>query len=114
MKLTKMQQRYIWLAGSFPSLVVVQGRGYRQPRTMYHVDQDAGEITIFGYSYPLYFLVRRGLFRRLQAPGAYTLTDQGETQFQQMLIRGDGGRLNDEIREVRKIKTQAPSQQEIR
>ncbi len=103
--LTQMQKRYVWLAGAFPALVVVQGRGYRQLRTMYNVDPDAGELTIFGYGDPLYFLVGRGLFRKLQMPGTYTLTDEGEEQFKKMLIRGDGGRLNDEVREVRKAAT---------
>lgn len=97
-----MQKRYIWLAGSFPALAVVQGRGYRVPRTMFNVDADAGELTVFGYGDPLYFLVGRGLFRKMQAHGTYTLTETGEAAFQQMLVRGDGGWLNDEIREVRK------------
>lgn len=100
-RLTRMQQRYIWLAGSFPSLAVVQGRGYRRPRTMYHIDEETGELTIFGYGTPLISLVGRGLFKELQTPRFHALTKNGEAHFRKMLLRGDGGNLNQEIVEVR-------------
>ena len=31
MRLTDMQKRYVWLAGSYPALLLMQGRGYRPP-----------------------------------------------------------------------------------
>jgi hypothetical protein len=101
-QLTKMQRRYIWLAGSFPSLVIVQGRGYRSRKTMYAINEDAGELIVFGYSNPLYFLEARGIFRKLQSPNAYTLTEKGDSLFGKMLIAGDGATLNDEVIEVRR------------
>jgi len=98
--LTKTQKRYIWLAGSFPKLVVVQGRGCRSARLKYAVDEDGQRLVIFGYSNPLMWLEGRGLFRKLQS-GAFTLTDLGEAAFRKMLIRGDGAELNEQISEAR-------------
>jgi len=96
--LTDMQKRYIWLMGSFPGKVMVQGRGYRTAKTMWR--DDGEELVIFGYSNPPEWLERRGLIRSLQAPRTYTLTDAGEAEFKRMLARGDGLWINRQIREV--------------
>ena len=99
-RLTRMQQRYIWLAGSYPKMVVSQGRGVRGGKTLYAIDEASERLVIFGYSNPLYFLESRKLFRTLQENNAYTLTDAGESLYREILIRGDGGGLNEEIRRV--------------
>lgn len=52
--LTAMQQAYIWLAGSYPDLIVVQGRGRRGKPLRYGFDHASGEIVIFGYGTPLF------------------------------------------------------------
>lgn len=98
-KLTAMQKRYIWLAGSFPELVVRQGRGYRSPQTLYAIDRDTEELVIFGSSNPLNFMEGR-LFQRTQAPGTYTLTDAGEDAFRRLVATGQGLELNRQIRKV--------------
>lgn len=95
-----MQKRYIWLAGSFPSLIVIQGRGYRSQRTMYRLKHDDGELVIFGYSNPCFWLENRGIFRAGQAPHSYVLTDEGERLFRQLLASGAGMKINQQIREV--------------
>jgi hypothetical protein len=100
MQLTKTQKRYIWLAGSFPKLVVRQGRGYRRPYLMYGLDDAAEEMIIFGYGDPFHFLEVRGIFRKLQS-GGFVLTEEGEAAFRKMQLRGDGADLNQECREVR-------------
>lgn len=97
--LTDMQKRYLWLMGSFPDRIMVQGRGYRTERTRYAVNLE-GELVIFGYSNPAMWLENRGLIRKMQAPNSYTLTEDGEHEFQEMLARGDGLTLNRQIREV--------------
>lgn len=99
--LTHMQRRYIWLAGSHPNLMLMQGRGYRSPRTAYGIDQEAGELVVFGYSNPPMWMVRRGLLRAGQAPRSFVLTDQGEAAFRQLLITGAGMNINKQIREVK-------------
>ena len=98
LKLSKMQRRYIWLAGSHPRLVTVQGQGRRTERLLYGIDEKASELVLFGYGTPLFFMVNKGLFRGLQAPHAYTLTESGETAYAQLLARG--GVLNDEFLKV--------------
>ncbi len=49
--LTDMQKRYLWLMGSFPDRIMVQGRGYRSEKTKYALNFE-GELVIFGYSNP--------------------------------------------------------------
>lgn len=97
--LTDMQKRYIWLAGSFPDLLVEQGQGRRRPPLWYALTEDA--VVIFGYSDPLYFLEHRGFFRRAQDRRFYILTEKGEDVFRKMLVVGDGAWPNKEVREVR-------------
>lgn len=95
-----MQKRYIWLAGSFPKLTVVQGNGYRTRRTKYAFDDERDELIIFGYGTPLFFLANRGLFRKLQS-GAYTLSDEGERQFRILLAKQEGGKINEQVEKVK-------------
>lgn len=97
--LSDMQKRYIWLAGSFPDRVLVQGRGKRSPRLLYALNIPE-EIVVFGYSNPMLWLVNRGLFRRLQARNMYAMTDEGEAIFRKMHASGAGERINAGIREV--------------
>lgn len=47
------------------------------------------------------WLVNRGLFRKLQAPHAYTLTDAGEDVFRKLLVSQAGLKLNEKIEEGR-------------
>jgi hypothetical protein len=89
-----MQKRYIWLAGSFPDLVIAQGRGQRGPVTYYNLDHDNQVLTIFGYSNPLRWLAGRGLVRELQGHNKFTLSEAGEAAFRKLLLAGDGGALN--------------------
>lgn len=101
-QLTPMQQRYIWIAGSFPALIVAQGRGRRgDGRLRYAIDEEAGRVVIFGYQDPIFYLINRGFFRRLQELNTYALTDEGNAAFRKMLLDGAGARLNKEIHEVR-------------
>lgn len=100
MRLTPMQEAYLWLAGAYPDRVVYQGRGKRGPRLLYALNVP-GELHIFGYSNPLGTLVKRGLFRRLQDGRACDLTEAGQTEFQRMLVAGLGMQLNKKIREVK-------------
>lgn len=97
-RLTAMQRRYVWLAGSFPSLILVQGQGKRTRRTLYRVREDEGELVVFGYSYPPYLM--GSLLRKLQAPHSYVLTEEGERLFREMLASGAGLEINRQIREV--------------
>lgn len=77
-RLTERQKQYIWLAGSHADRIVVQGRGYRTRELLYALNIE-GQIAIFGYGSPLYFLTNAGLFRRLdQGHGNYVLTDAGD------------------------------------
>lgn len=98
-KLTDMQKRYIWLAGSYSELILIQGRGYRTRQTKYAVDEDAGELIVFGYSNPCYFMEGR-FFRKGQAPNSYILTEQGEDAYRRLLASGAGGKINEQIRKV--------------
>lgn len=108
--LTPMQKRYIWLAGSNPDMILGQGRGVRSGgRLRYAFDDDAGEIVVFGYSNPPWFLVQRGLFRPLQAPHTYTLTEEGEKIFRKLVLDGEGMTINSEIREVKLKRLSAPN-----
>lgn len=97
-KLTDMQARYLWLMGSYPSLIMIQGRGYRTERLMYAIRDD--ELIIFGYSNPAFWLSSRGLIKPLQAPNSYALTDEGTRVFTELVARGVGMKLNKQIREV--------------
>lgn len=97
-RLTERQKQYIWLMGSFPDKIAVQGRGYRTSRLMYGLT--AEELVIFGYSTPLLWLTNRGLTRQLQNADAYVLTDDGTLAFQQILISGAGLTINKHIRKV--------------
>lgn len=99
MALTLMQKRYIWLAGSYPDKIVVQGRGKRSRKLLYALDDD--ELVLFGYSYPMQWLVQRDLFRPLQARHTFTLTGAGEDIFARLHATGEGGKLNDLIEKVR-------------
>lgn len=99
MNLTDMQRRYVWLAGSFPDRVFVQGRGKRSPKLLYALNSPE-EIVVFGYSNPMLWLVNRGLFRKLQAHNTYTLTDEGEAEFKRLHATGAGLRINASIRET--------------
>lgn len=98
MNLSKRQKEYIWLAGSYPDKITVQGRGYRTARLKYGIKDD--ELVIFGYSTPLLWLERRGLFRKLANANAYVLTDDGEQAFRELLLKGDGGDINQQLLEV--------------
>lgn len=100
MNLTDMQKRYLWLAGSYPNRVLVQGRGRRSPRLLYALNIPE-EVVVFGYSNPMMWLVQRGLFRALQAHNTYTLTEEGEAEFRRLLASGAGLRLNAQIKETR-------------
>lgn len=100
MSLTLRQRQYIWLMGSHPDKIAVQGRGYRTKLLGYGIDED--ELVIFGYSEPFLWLRNRGLVRRLENHlRAHVLTDLGEQEFRKLLASGAGGKLNEGIREVR-------------
>ena len=97
-RLTLRQQQYLWLAGSFPDKIVVQGKGYRAEKLMYGIRED--ELIIFGYSDPLYWLSNRGLVRKLANARAYVLTEAGEDAFRRLLVGGAGLKLNAGVRQV--------------
>lgn len=99
MSLTLMQKRYIWLAGSHPDKIVVQGRGKRTQKLLYALDGE--ELVLFGYSDPLQWLVERDLFSPLQAPNTFTLTGAGEDIFLRMQINGDAWTIRDQVEECR-------------
>lgn len=99
-KLSEMQRRYIWLAGSYPSRVLIQGRGKRTPKLLYALSGD-DLLFVFGYSYPALFLARRGLLRLAGAnhsAHAYVLTEAGEDAFNRLL--GNGGVSSTEFHET--------------
>ncbi len=97
-KLTKMQQHYIWLAGSYPHLTVEQGRGYRGWPLKFAVDEEDERLVLFGYSTPLYFM-RGRYFRQLQDNRQWTLTDAGEEEFKRLHIGQFG--LRADVRAVK-------------
>ena len=99
-----MQKRYIWLAGSYPLLVVKQGRGYRGLPLLYGISED--ELYLFGYSNPLYWLENRGLFKKLQDGESYALTEAGDREFGRLLLSGFGGRQADTMK-LSKLKARA-------
>lgn len=41
--LTPRQQQYIWLIGSHPELIAVQGRGKRTRELLYGIDENDGD-----------------------------------------------------------------------
>lgn len=88
MNLSPMQKKYIWLAGSFPSRIVEQGRGRRTRQLLYALTDDGERLVLFGYSNPMEWLVHRGLFRHLQERHTYTLTGAGEAVFEQLKVNG--------------------------
>lgn len=100
MQLSDMQKKYIWLAGSFPNHLVEQGRGKRTPKLLYAIDDNGPDniLVIFGYSSPLKWLAHRGLFRSLQDPRYYTLTEAGQAAFERLLIPGLSSTLFHETR----------------
>lgn len=96
--LSARQRQYIWLMGSFPDKIAVQGRGYRTPELKYGTDED--ELVIFGYGEPFLWLRNRGLVRRLaNNPAGHVLTAEGERVFNQLLLNGFG--LKAPVREVK-------------
>ena len=99
MSLTLMQKRYIWLAGSHPDKIVVQGRGKRTRKLLYAIDGE--ELVLFGYSNPMQWLVHRDLFRPLQAYSTFTLTGAGEDIFLRMQTNGDAWTIKDQVEECR-------------
>lgn len=106
MSLTARQKQYIWLMGSFPSKLAVQGRGQRSPELKYGFYED--EMVIFGYSEPFLWLRNRGLVRRLENhPHAHVLTDEGEKVFQRLLLNGFG--MKAPVREVKVAPRKLPT-----
>lgn len=97
MSLTARQKQYIWLMGSYPDKVAMQGRGYRSPELKYGID--GHELVIFGYSTPLLWLRNRGLVRRLQDMRYHELTEEGRAVFQRLLLDGFGASAP--VREVK-------------
>lgn len=97
-RLSDRQKQYIWLLGSFPDKIAVQGRGYRTSKLMWGIKDD--ELVIFGYSDPFLWLKNRGLVRKLDNANAYVLTEAGERAFTDMHVRGAGLAINRQIREV--------------
>lgn len=110
MSLTERQKQYIWLAGSYPDRILEQGRGIRGRRLAYALNLP-DKIVVFGYGNPMIWLVNRGLFRKLQARNCYTLTDQGETVFQKLVLSQAGLRLNAGIRETQAVDPRSPDLQ---
>lgn len=89
MSLTPRQHQYIWLIGSHPQLIAVQGRGKRTRELLYGIDD--GELVIFGYSEPFLWLDNRGLTRKVaNHPRGRVLTDAGEKEYQRLLLNGFG------------------------
>ena len=72
----------------------------KEKRLMYAINDDSEELVLFGYQNPLHFLEERGFFRRQQS-GAFTLTDLGDAAFKEMLVRGAGADLNEQVIQVR-------------
>src|SRR3546814_20313649 len=83
-----MQRRYVWLMGSHPLLLAIQGRGQRRRQLYYGIDEEAGELVLFGYSSPAHFLEGRGLVRKGQALRSYLLPDHGRVAFDKLLGSG--------------------------
>lgn len=96
--LSPMQKRYIWLAGSFPGRMIVQGRGNRKGKLMYAVDER--KLTLFGYGTPIFFLANRGLLRKIDEREGYELTPEGKAAFDKLLASQAGLKLNDEVERV--------------
>lgn len=89
--LTPRQQQYIWLIGSHPELIAVQGRGKRTRELLYGIDEADGELVIFGYSETFLWLDNRGLTRKVaNHPRGRVLTDEGERVFQRLCLNGFG------------------------
>lgn len=98
MSLTPRQKQYIWLMGSFPFHVAIQGRGVRSQKLIYALKED--ELYIFGYSTPFLWLENRGLVRKLANHSrVYVLTENGEKEFRKLLVKGAGLDINRHIRE---------------
>lgn len=96
-----MQEKYIWLAGSFKHMPVLQGVGKRSKRLKYGFTEKC--LVLFGYCSPMEFLLKRGYFEN--DPGSnserqYRLTQKGIDSFQLMLARGKGFYLNSGIEKV--------------
>lgn len=98
--LTARQKQYIWLMGSHPDKIAVQGRGYRTGDLHYGFDDD--ELVIFGYSEPFLWLRNRGLVRRLENHmKGHVLTELGEQVYGRLLLAGFGAAAP--IREVKVV-----------
>lgn len=98
MSLTARQQQYIWLIGSHPGLIAVQGRGKRTQELLYGIDD--GELVIFGYSDPFLWLDNRGLTRKVaNHPRGRVLTEAGEKVYGRLLLNGFGASAP--VREVK-------------
>ena len=97
--LTPRQKQYIWLIGSHPHLIAVQGRGKRTKDLLYGIDEDDGELVIFGYSEPFLWLDNRGLTRKVaNHPRGRVLTDEGERVFIGLQLKDFG--FNAPVRKV--------------
>lgn len=106
MSLTARQKQYIWLMGSHPDKIAVQGRGYRSRELLYGFDED--ELVIFGYSTPFLWLRNRGLVRQpANNLRAHVLTDEGERVFQKLLLDGFG--MSAPVREVKVAPREQPA-----
>jgi hypothetical protein len=99
--LTDMQRRYIWLAGSHPGRKIIQGRGERFAITTLYGLHGNDEIVIWGFSDPARHLVGRGLFRKLDAPNTYAMTEVGRGLYLRMMADGEGVELNRQVRQVK-------------
>lgn len=98
--LTPRQKQYIWLIGSHPRMIAIQGRGYRSKELLYGTDDVSEELFIFGYSDPFLWLDNRGLTRRpANHPRGRVLTEEGERVFQKLKLGGFG--LDAPIRKVK-------------
>lgn len=86
---TARQKQYVWLMGSHPNKIAVQGRGSRSRELRYGVSDE--ELVIFGYGEPFLFLRCRGLARPMaNYPRGYALTDAGQALYNRLLLAGFG------------------------
>jgi hypothetical protein len=95
-KLTAMQRRCIWVAGSHPDRKLLQGRGCRGGPLRWGLHGD-DSVVVFGYGQPLFFLQGRGLLEKLDWQ-SYRLTEAGRSAYDGLLA--GGGVCSTELREV--------------
>ena len=74
MTLTKQQRQILQIMADHPDGTRF-GAGTRTGLS-WHLNKDSGEVCISGYTYPQFFLSRRGLIDVFR-PGIYCLTDDG-------------------------------------